>query len=313
MTTRMKYLLSTTLILLSICIYVNGNEVEVGEVKWQRDYKEALAESVTSGKPLFMLFQEVPGCSGCQTYGKTVLSHPLLVEAIEDLFEPILIYNNRTIKQDNDLLKKFNEPAWNYQVVRFLDQNGKDIIPRKDRVWTVVATAKRMVKVLEAQEREAPQYLKDISNTLDEPNVKEALFSMYCFWTGEQKLGSIEGVLKTEAGFYGGHEVTRVWYDSKQLKLDQLMAKAQKFKCADEMYISKIDRATLGKTRLLIFELDLKKYSKAPASDQKKQVSRNYKTLRLTDYQLTKVNSWCRINEAKAKSYLSPRQLSQLK
>ena len=33
---------------------------------------------------------------------------------------------------------------------------------------------------------------------------------MHCFWTGEMKLGQLKGVLETEAGFIGGHEVTLV-------------------------------------------------------------------------------------------------------
>ena len=129
---------------------------------------------------------------------------------------------------------------------------------------------------------------------------------MYCFWTGEQKLGGLEGVLKTEAGFYNGREVTRVWYDSSQMNLIQLIMKAHQFKCADEIHVPKADKVNLPKSRLSIFELKPGKYSKAPESDQKRQLTRDYKKLALTDYQRTKVNSWCRVNESKAKSYLSP-------
>ena len=35
--------------------------VEVGTVKWGRDLDAALASSKESGKPVFVLFQEVPG------------------------------------------------------------------------------------------------------------------------------------------------------------------------------------------------------------------------------------------------------------
>ena len=67
--------------------------VEVGVVRWQRDFDAALAKSRTSQKPVLVLFQEVPGCAGCQTFGKTVLSNPLLVEAIETEFVPVVVYN----------------------------------------------------------------------------------------------------------------------------------------------------------------------------------------------------------------------------
>lgn len=35
--------------------------VELGKVPWLRDYDAALAEAKKSGKPLLLLFQEVPG------------------------------------------------------------------------------------------------------------------------------------------------------------------------------------------------------------------------------------------------------------
>ena len=38
-----------------------SNPVEVGKVEWGRDLEEALAESQKSKKPVFALFQEVPG------------------------------------------------------------------------------------------------------------------------------------------------------------------------------------------------------------------------------------------------------------
>ena len=35
--------------------------VEVGKVKWNRDFEKAKATSRQTGKPLFVQFQEVPG------------------------------------------------------------------------------------------------------------------------------------------------------------------------------------------------------------------------------------------------------------
>ena len=39
----------------------SGNAVEVGNVMWKRDYDRAVAVAKKSGKPIFALFQEVPG------------------------------------------------------------------------------------------------------------------------------------------------------------------------------------------------------------------------------------------------------------
>jgi hypothetical protein len=70
-------------------------------------------------------------------------------------------YNNR-LGRDAEILERYGEPAWNYQVIRFLDGDGKDIIPRRDRVWTVEGVAGRMVEVLEVRERGVPRDLRGL-------------------------------------------------------------------------------------------------------------------------------------------------------
>lgn len=96
-------------------------------------------------------------------FGLEVLTNPSLVEAIENEFYPVLVYNNRAGGMDEQLLKRFNEPAWNYQVIRFLDANGRDIIPRKDRIWTLSGVASRMIEVLTIANRPVPEYLKALT------------------------------------------------------------------------------------------------------------------------------------------------------
>lgn len=77
----------------------------------------------------------------------------------------MLVYNNRSGGMDRKLLKRYREPAWNFQVIRFLDAKGRDIIPRKDRVWTTQGVAQRMVKTLETVKRPVPDYLIDLAAT----------------------------------------------------------------------------------------------------------------------------------------------------
>jgi len=64
---------------------------------------------------------------------------------------------------DQKLLKRFKEPAWNYQVIRFLNAEGNDVIPCKDRVWTTSGVASRMIQALTAANRPVPKYLKDLA------------------------------------------------------------------------------------------------------------------------------------------------------
>ena len=287
---------------------IENNPVEAGTVRWNRDYDAALKQSNRTGKPVFLLFQEIPGCAGCQAFGRNVLSNPLLVEAIEDEFIPVLVYNNRSGGNDEILRRQFNEPAWNYQVVRFLDANGRDLIPRKDLVWTIEGIASRSIKALKAAQRPVPKYLETLIIENDVNNQGECAFAMACFWVGEMELGSIDGVVETEAGYLDGHEVTKVVYMKNEISLDELAAKAAQVKCAQKVYTSSGEKVTVK--NLPTGRLSAN-YRKAGASDQKKQISRwqEFQSVPgITDMQLTKINAFATKDVSKAMEWLSPRQ-----
>jgi len=274
-----------------------GQPVETGTVRWSRDHDAALKQSAEQGKPVFVLFQEVPGCAGCKSFGKEVLSDSKLVGVIEQSFIPLLVYNNQS--EDANLLKRYNEPSWNYQVVRFLDGKGKDIIPRKDRVWDKRSLSQRMVKVLQQTGRPVPEELSMLSGLQSSksmaPDLKQAAISQYCFWTGERVIGAIDGVHETEAGFLNGREVTKVTYDPKIVSVEDIHRIAAKNRTGDQVFT----------------ELD--GYRKAPAHDQKRQLQgTRFQKIKMSNAQATKVNAWARSNPQKAVEFLSPDQKKRL-
>jgi len=93
------------------------------------------------------------------------MSDPDLVKLIEAHFVPVAIHNNNRDPKSPDtvILKKFKESAWNYQVIRFIGADGKDLIPRKDRVWTKKGVAERMIEALEKSKRPVPPDLQKIA------------------------------------------------------------------------------------------------------------------------------------------------------
>ncbi len=286
------------------------NPEEVGTVHWERDLATALAEAQNSGKPVFALFQEVPGCAGCKQFGREVMAHPLIAEAVEELFTPLLIHNSKGGK-DADVLKRYGEPAFNYQVVRFLDGNGHDIIPRQDKVWTSDAIAVRMIETLQKSGRSVPEYLRLLASEKSE-GLKQAAFAMACFWTGEKELGALDGVVSTEAGFIDGHEVTLVSYDPAVIKTPELITAAERVQCAQSVYLPDADRQTVNPLRLKAQALA--GYRKAPAADQKRQIQGTpLAGLSLRGVQATKVNAFIRTNSARALALLSPRQRVTIK
>lgn len=194
------------------CRAATDNPIEVGKVSWNRDLPAALNLSKETGKPIFALFQEVPGCAGCKQFGKDVLSDNGIVETIEKNFVPLLIHNNKGGK-DAEVLRKYNEPAWNFQVVRFLDSEGKDLIPRKDRIWTAAELIPRMEAALEKAGR---------TQAANPPKTSRLALCQHCFWTGEMKIGAIKGVTRTEAGFFDGREVTLVEFDPTRTTIAEI-------------------------------------------------------------------------------------------
>jgi DNA replication protein DnaC len=110
------------------------------------------------------------GATGC---GKTGLATSFLIHAINSgysgrhvLFAELVgeLYQSVADHSEAKVLKKYGEPAWNYQVIRFLTQDGKDIIPRKDKVNTINALATRMVKALEKAKQPVPPALRGLLN-----------------------------------------------------------------------------------------------------------------------------------------------------
>lgn len=201
---------------------------ELGQVHWLRDLEAGREEARKVGKPLLILFQEVPGCSNCTRYGNYTLSHPLIVETIETYFVPVCIYNNKGGK-DGEALKTFGEPAWNNPVVRIVQPDNQDVVARISNFNSPAQLVRGMRTALEATDREVPQYLDLLLEELAarEIGLETATFSMYCFWSGEGTFGNIPGVIETEPGFQDGKEVVQVKFNPTVVKKEELEALTQ--------------------------------------------------------------------------------------
>lgn len=106
------------------------------------------------------------------------MTNPLIVEAAEELFVPVLVYNNKR-GDDEKLLKHFNEPAWNNPIIRYMDGNETDLTPRKELVLTVPETAQRMANSLRKAKAEVPAWLDGLAVPARAKQLKRATFAMY--------------------------------------------------------------------------------------------------------------------------------------
>ena len=284
---------------------VKDNPIELGKVNWLRDYDKAIALSKEESKPIFILFQEVPGCNTCTTYGKSVMSHPLIVEAIETYFVPLAIYNNKG-GADAQILKKYGEPSWNNPVVRIVDNQENDIVNRLNGAYTIEKVANGIADALVKRAINIPTYLKLLIEEHDVKNLKSDYFSMYCFWSGEGKLGSLEGVVDTKAGFMDGHEVVKVTYDPAVISAESLVSKAKDFRVAEAVYTDNKQTAYSAKDQ----KIKVKNLSKFRLDKEPKyQIQRaGLAHVPMTYLQASKVNAAIYAGK-NFTNFLSPRQL----
>ena len=319
-TSLWAYLLLATLLLIATQVDAGSTSEagasqpkELGQIEWLRDFSSAEDQGRTEGKPLFLLFQEVPGCQTCVDFGEQVLSHPLLIEAIEDEFIPVAIHNNKP-GADRRVLERFREPAWNNPVVRFVDANGNDLIPRRAGLWQPAEIAERMSASLAAAGRPIPSYLSALGKELGPQKIERATLSMGCYWRGEACLGALPGLLSTRTGDLGGREVVEIRYDAARVDYSQILSHARDNQCADGVFAHNEDQLRLARP---IYG-DAARVAAGlaqPASErnQKYHLKRNQAldALDLTPAQATKLNhaAWKKQDPT---PLLSPRQRAQL-
>lgn len=267
---------------------------EAGLIRWSRHFKDAQDESRRTGRPLMVLFQEIPGCQGCVSFGDTVVGRHDIAAAAEDAFIPVLIYNNKPGTPDDKVRQQWGEPAWNFPVVRFLDATGKDLIPRRESVFSAIGLSTRMLEALAAAGQAAPEGLSAILRTTGPPAMESAVFTQPCFWEGERHFGGQPGVLATTAGFIKGGEATAVWFDPKRTTRSTLLKSGQGSGCARSVQ-------------------DLEGFTPAPAADQKRQLAGTpYARLRLSRARQARLNATVTTHPANAPGLLTAQQVHEL-
>lgn len=234
------------------------------------------------------------------------------MEAIESEFVPLAIHNNKP-GADAEVLELYGEAAWNNPVLRFFGHDGKELLPRRDRVWREHEVSARMIAALEAAGRAVPGYLRLAAEETDPGALERAVFAMACFWKGEASLGGLAGVKSTRAGFLEGREVVEVRYDPRALEFQSLVREAKKLGCLEAVYVDDEKRLGLAKNGVgeragrLVEDVE-----DAPASDQLYHLGRSpLRFLPLTAFQAMRVNSALESGRD-VHGLLSPRQVGLL-
>ncbi len=285
---------------------------ELGSVQWLRDYDQAIATAKKTSKPVLILFQEVPGCSTCRGYGNNVLSHPLIVEAIETSFVPLAIHNNKGGK-DKKVLQSFGEPSWNNPVVRIIDTERNPLTARINGKYDQSSLVNGMVAALEKANRPVPGYLQLLKEDLSAgpQSTQQATFGMYCFWSGEAKLGSIPGVVASEPGFMGNSEVVSVKYNPEIISYEELVTTASEQKAFDRIFTYSKEQKKVAES--LAGSSKTKNAGQFRADSQPKYylLHSPYRLLPMLPNQASRVNTAVGLG-GDPTAYLSPNQLKML-
>ena len=201
---------------------------ELGEVAWLRDHDRGVALAAEQGKPVLLLFQEIPGCSTCVRFGQDVLTHPLMVELIADRFVPVAIFNNHP-GADAEILHRYDEPSWNNPVVRFLGPDGAELLPKLADRYDALGLHEKITAVLELLGDDVPGYFRLLGRDLlvEYGLSKCVTYTTPCFWSGETSLAQHPAVITTDAGWVDGEEVVEVHFDPRAASRHDLDAYAR--------------------------------------------------------------------------------------
>lgn len=195
---------------------------ELGTIRWERSWDNAVARARGEHKPILVLFDEIPGCSTVLAFGRTVLSAPDVVATVETYFVPLAVYNNTTAGPDRALLEAFAEPAWNNPVVRLVDADRRALAPRFAGPYTKEAFTRVLEKAV--------------------PRGPLLRLSGPCFWACEAKLGALDAVRASRVGFLDGREVVEVEL-RPGTELASFVEVARKLGCAGQVF----DEAAAGR------------------------------------------------------------------
>ncbi|MBK9109434.1 MAG: thioredoxin family protein [Saprospiraceae bacterium] len=295
------------LLWLNVCgCFLLADPPELGKVKWLRDLEEAQQRSIQTNKAIFILFQEVPGCMTCKNYGSNVLSHPLVVEAIETYFVPLCIYNNKSGK-DASSLAKFGEPAWNNPVIRIVDHQFQDVVKRLSGNYSVFGITSQINAFLIKKGIVIPEYLRLLEEEAkaNETGKETIYMQMYCFWSGEKLYAKLKGIVSTNAGYMQGNEVVEIEYDPRMIHPDEIIRYGKKHQIADKIYLKTQQKIS---EQILISEATI---FKPDAQNKYYLYHTDYKYIPMMPIQATRSNSL--LSEKQFVDHLfSPRQLCWL-
>ena len=321
------------------CILCPNSHQELGLLRFHFTgdmFEEAKEEAKSYEKPILIVFQEIPGSAECLEFGRTTLSHPLLVEAAEELFITMVVNSVSTSGGESEVLKRYHEQHLNCPVVRIVNEKGQDLVLRlEDEECTTSGIAKAMAKALERTKQTVPEYLKLLGSdefsslhsrkhhhSRTKTRLRHATMEVADLVQAELEFAEMNGVLATEIGQVGSHQVIKVVYNSKTVSFRRVVRRGL-FVCEvlgvfyeteDEKIEAQAELDKFGATSTVLHLLAPKTKLK-PHNDGKHYILQNQmRNVPLTRLQASKINLALSQPKGELQAYaiLSPRQMAIL-
>jgi hypothetical protein len=296
---------------------------ELGAVRYETSsVEEAKKIAQERNMPIFCIQAEVPGDIES---GKDVLSHPLIVEALESMF--VCAAPKIPRKEFEDRYKpSAGRKAW-YTTINFLDANGEELVPAIGGDTLVVPViVDCIVRVLTQCKRPIPRYVSLLQeeqcgkSTIGcsgraKRNCRCIVFGIHDYDRTEVEFAKIDGVLATICGTYIGNRVIRIVYNPKVLSFTTILHYSTERHLADTIYYQTQDEkvAAQMETSRLVEKPAIVKMEhlfKIVVHDMKSALRRSLLgKVPLTDLQATRINLLIHQGQFhEATRLLSPRQ-----
>ena len=293
-------------------------------------FEQALEESKETDKPVLIIFQIFHGVPAAVAIGKTVLSHPLLIEAADSLFITVSVDVGGTTQHDVRLLSRYHESRNHETAIHIVNSKGQDLVLKLEGSRCSIGNvAKAMRGVLERKALKVPTYLKLLEAEFiarDEAHTKIAQreANVIAFRTKqiekiETLIAELNGVVAIECGTIGRGVVVKVTYNPAIVDCKSIVVQALSMGGIETVYWSDPRQVKALESELKLLDVPPQLDELGPKSVGRSKDSKHYlrktllRFLPLTSLQALQANLAISRNQNELiDDLLSPRQLAIL-
>jgi len=240
-----------------------------------------------------------------------ILSHPLIVEAIESNFIPVAISPTAATRQN--LLASPSDMETETAMLIIGTDNQRKTKGSSDEIWMKHFT-EIILDALHQEGIPAPRYLELVNEEFNATERREStVITLHCFWSGEIELGTERGVVYTEPGYIGDREAMYLEFDNSTISYRDILKSSLDLNLINEAFPLNENQNAVAHSIMpdeKVVDSDTDAFVPAPKkANYKRYLSKSlYRFLPMTKKQAIMVNNALFLEEDPAE-LLSPRQL----